>query len=253
MAFTRRLRIALWTVALTGPPLLYLRSYIRRLEQKYPPLPPDLFTTLACRTPRQEGQRTPYVDVYGARVPISSLLASDKRSGRHTAPITSHNEPSLEELWSRSFISSRAMRLEGALVKGGPLLPDDVAENGFRLGQSLLGGILHVLRTPSAGSPLLAEWHMPSHVTGFFERIAAWGYPWRLMDGGRHEWSVQQTDDGEVEVRFAAAHDYKVVQEEGSAGKIIPRWVLRLHRAYARFLLDEVVEQLRAQAIEKET
>lgn len=140
------------------------------------------------------------------------------------------------------------MKWEGMAVKFGSLSPDDTGEHGFKPGQSLLGGAMQVIRAPSPGVPLMVDWHMPTHITAFFERIASWGYPWRMMDGGRHEWVVK--DAGEtVEVCFAAAHDYKVVAEEGSEGKVIPHWVQRLHRAYARFLLDQAVKQIRAQAV----
>ncbi|CAG8893843.1 unnamed protein product [Penicillium nalgiovense] len=49
-----------------------------------------------------------------------------------------------------------------------------------------------------------------------------------------------------VEVRFASAHDYEVVDAEGELEKqkIIPAWVLRLHRGYARFILDSAVREL---------
>jgi hypothetical protein len=84
----------------------------------------------------------------------------------------------------------------------------------------------------------------------FFEKIARWGYPWRLMSGVRHEMSVsepfQRNAGMFVEVRFASAHDYEVVDAEGEREKqkIIPAWVLRLHRGYARFILDSAVREL---------
>lgn len=73
-------------------------------------------------------------------------------------------------------------------------------------------------------------------------KIARWGYPWRLMSGGRHELSVpepfEEVEDDEsqgpfVEVRFASAYDYEVVPEEGDLQhqKMIPGWTWRLHRA----------------------
>jgi hypothetical protein len=41
-----------------------------------------------------------------------------------------------------------------------------------------------------------------------------------------------------VDVRFAGAHDYEIVEEEGVKQKIIPGWVMRLHAGYARLILD---------------
>lgn len=71
------------------------------------------------------------------------------------------------------------------------------------------------------------------------------------MEGGRHEWSVgpvsrlpEETEDM-VEVRFAAAHDFKVVDGEKGEGKMLPNWVGRVHRAYARLLLDEAAKEIR--------
>lgn len=98
-------------------------------------------------------------------------------------------------------------------------------------------------------------WHMPDEPRRFFETIARWGYPWRLMSGGRHELSVSapfipdeddRHDEPVVEVRFATAHDYEVMSEEGppEKQKVIPAWTLRLHRAYARFLLDMAVKEM---------
>lgn len=244
MAFARGARLALYTVAVTGPPFLYIGAYIRRLEKEYPPLPPDLSSTPALRDSAKDGRHTPHIDVYGAHVPRAGLLASVTSGG---PDVTSENL-SLEDLWVRTFFGSRTMRWEGMAVKRGSLSPDDIGEHGFRPGQPLLGGAMQVVRAPSPGVPLMVNWKMPTHITAFFERIASWGYPWRMMDGGRHEWSVK--DAGQmVEVRFAAAHDYKVVSEEGPEGKVIPRWVQRLHRAYARFLLDQAVKQIRAQAV----
>ncbi|KAF7791296.1 hypothetical protein EIP86_002310 [Pleurotus ostreatoroseus] len=248
MTLGRGARLVLYGVALTGPPSLYVGAYIRRLEKEYPPLPPDLTSTPALRTPDKQGRHTAYVDIYVARIPRAALLASARDVKQSAPPVDASQEPCLEELWARLFFNTKAIRWEGMAVKGGSLDPDDVGEHGFKRGQSLLGGAMRVVRAPEPGSPLMADWQMPSHIVGFFERIAAWGYPWRMMDGGRHEWCVKGMGET-VEVRFAAAHDYKVVAEEGPEGKIIPRWVQRLHRAYARFLLDQAVKSIQAQAI----
>lgn len=86
------------------------------------------------------------------------------------------------------------------------------------------------------------------------KKISLWGYPWRLMSGGRHEISVSQSFDMEdakgrepfVEMRFASAHDYKTVSEEGilRSQRRVPAWVGRLHGGYARWVLDSVVQEL---------
>ena len=48
-----------------------------------------------------------------------------------------------------------------------------------------------------------------------------------------------------VEVRYATTHDYRIVSGEKGPGKIIPQWVVRGHRAYARYLLDEAARGIR--------
>ena len=75
------------------------------------------------------------------------------------------------------------------------------------------------------------------------------------MSGGRHEISVSRPDtEGDeirepfVEVRFASAHDYETVSEEGGLEKQkkIPEWTGRLHRGYARWVLDSAVQELKS-------
>lgn len=115
---------------------------------------------------------------------------------------------------------------------------------------------------------LLLSWQLAPEPRLFFEKIARWGYPWRLMSGGRHEISVSEPfwekgdRDGDsegkgemmVEVRFASAHDYEVVPEEGGVDrqKVIPAWSARLHRAFAMVILDMAVRELRWEAERRE-
>lgn len=121
-----------------------------------------------------------------------------------------------------------------------------------------MNGAFSVERSPSSGSwlslsgpsALLVSWKVPDNAREFFEKIAGYGYPWRLMSGGRHEITVSKPfkEEGRqvVEVRFASAHDYEIVSEEGDLEKqkIIPAWVGRLHRGYARLVLDTAVWEL---------
>ncbi|PYI02339.1 hypothetical protein BO78DRAFT_400630 [Aspergillus sclerotiicarbonarius CBS 121057] len=95
---------------------------------------------------------------------------------------------------------------------------------------------------------LLLSWRIPPSPIQLFEKISKWGYPFRLMSGGRHEISISDvyTHAGEevVDVRFASAHDYEFWGVEGGEAKdqkMVPRWVGRVHRGYARFLVDWVV------------
>lgn len=121
-----------------------------------------------------------------------------------------------------------------------------------------MNGIFSVERPPSSRSwlsmsgpsALLVSWKVPDNARVFFEKIAGYGYPYRLMSGGRHELSVSKPfkEEGRqvVEVRFASAHDYEVVSEEGELEKqkITPAWVGRLHRGFARLILDSAVREL---------
>ncbi|KIP09281.1 hypothetical protein PHLGIDRAFT_48797, partial [Phlebiopsis gigantea 11061_1 CR5-6] len=218
---------------------LYVRSRVLSLERAYPPLPSETTSTPELRTPTAPGTRTAYVDAYGARVPLSALRRS---ADRKDAQIP------LEELWPKAFLRTDTMKLEAKIVGKGS--QGDLGEQGFYPGQPLVGGALQTRRPPARGSPLLVSWDNPPYVVRFFERLAAWGYPWRMMEGGRHEWSIGQVgrlpgeSEDMVEVRFSAAHDYKIIEGEAGEGKIIPQWVLRGHRAYARLLLDEAVRGL---------
>ena len=232
---------------------MYVNSQIRRLEKTYPSLSPELSSTPALRSPGIEGIRTPHVDVYSAKVPLKGLLSTVSHDGAPQSQSAALGDSglSLEERWAGVFMQSRAMRLEGKMAGMGKLSQGALGENGFQPGRDLLSGIMRVLRAPGAGTPLLVEWRMPEHLPRFFEKLAAWGYPWRLMEGGRHEWTVGSGGGeagDEVEVRFASAHDYKVIAGEGGEGKVIPKWVQTLHRAYARFLLDEAVKEVRTRA-----
>ena len=237
MAKFRSLVVASGVIAL---PALYIRSRVLSLERAYPPLPSETTSTSELRTPTAPGTRTAYVDAYGARVPLSTLRRS---ADRKDAQIP------LEELWPKAFLRSETMKLESKIVGKGKR--GDLGEQGFYSGQSLLNGALQVQRTPARDTALLVSWSMPSDVVQFFERLASWGYPWRMMEGGRHEWSIGPVgrlpgeSEDMVEVRFSAAHDYKIVEGEAGEGKIIPQWVLRGHRVYARLLLDEAVQGLR--------
>ncbi|CUM67412.1 uncharacterized protein PRCAT00005106001 [Priceomyces carsonii] len=79
------------------------------------------------------------------------------------------------------------------------------------------------------------------HLVKFFEKLASWGYPFRLMNGGYHELYVE-TDSKEdaIEVYFANAHEYADLGDS----KILPKWVRSLHRVYARYLLSSAFEDM---------
>ncbi|KAI7785080.1 hypothetical protein LA080_008115 [Diaporthe eres] len=254
MPLLRRLVI---TSAVVGGPTYYVYSTITRLEATYPRLQPEAASTSAFRatsdnTYQHPGRHhTPHVDIYGARVPARVLHEQhDPLTGRRLSP---------EEAWARVFLQSPVLQLEGKLFGGFTRGTGDVGEDGFHRGQQLLNGGFEVLRAPSQPpsifrpltrpEPLLVQWVFPSHLVVFCRKAATdWGYPFRFMSGGRHEFSVGENHQGMVEVRFGSAHDYEWVDSEGKTQKAIPEWVSRLHRAYAMWLLDERIHALKRQA-----
>lgn len=239
------------------------------LEAQYPPLPPEARTSIALRTPQNPStQFCAYTDVYAARVPVKALLP--RAQGTNDAPDKRKSTNcEITSAWARAFMGNKVLRAEGSLVgllTKGKFSPGNTGDTpaGFTSpeasgdARSLLNGVFVVERPPSEDDRdgLLVSWRMPDEPRRFFEKIARWGYPWRLMSGGRHELSVSEPfggvedDQGEgpfVEVRFACAHDYEIVPEEGDLQhqKTIPGWTGRLHRGYARLLLDCAVRELR--------
>lgn len=254
MPLLRRLVI---TSVVVGGPAYYIYSAVTRLEATYPRLQPEAASTSAFRaTPHNTylhpgKHHTPQVDVYGARVPARVLQDQhDPVTGRTLGP---------DEAWARLFLQSPVLQLEGKLFGGFSRGTGDVGKDGFHRGQKLLNGGFEVLRVPSGppsifrplahAEPLLVQWVFPPHLVAFCRKAATdWGYPFRFMSGGRHEFSVGDVDHhGTVEVRFGSAHDYEWVDSEGKDQKAIPEWVSRLHRAYAMWLLDERIQALKRQ------
>lgn len=234
-----RLRTIAVTLGAVSLPLLYLRSRVIHLEQTYPPLPLELNSTPELNASKDPGLRTPDGDVYAARVPASAL-----RRLCGAGP-----DVPLEELWPKVFFQSRFIKLEATVFGRGSR--GDLGEHGFRAGQDILAGNMHVLRAPAKGTPMLIEWKTPAGLTRFFERLAARGNSWKIMQGGRQEWGVGPTislpgePEDMVELRYGTAQDFIVVEGEKGEGKVVPQWMLEAHRAYARALLDQAVENIR--------
>ncbi|KAF8918321.1 hypothetical protein CPB85DRAFT_1249583 [Mucidula mucida] len=84
----------------------------------------------------------------------------------------------------------------------------------YEKGDVLVGGVMEVIVPPSMTEPLMARWKMPPAPVKLFETLAKYGYPWRLMDGGRHDFPVVEDGD-QVLVGFSAAHDYAVLDNDG--------------------------------------
>ncbi|KAH9939748.1 uncharacterized protein BXZ73DRAFT_43377 [Epithele typhae] len=254
-------RTVLGGTALTLAPALYLyHRTAADLEARYPPCPPTTAGTPALRdTSATPSQHTPYTDIYSARVPVHglhALAAAASPTSDGSGPPSPRTEesptpaPSLEDAWARAFLQSPALHWEARLL-GRTRDAGDTGAHGFARGRPLLNGLFTVLRTPAAGAPLLVEWRMDGGATAFFARIARVGYPWRLMDGGRHEWGVGEVGaDGTVEVRFACAHQYEIWEGEGEGQKTVPEWVKRAHRVFAMWLLDERARAVRECALQ---
>jgi hypothetical protein len=231
---------------------------LNHLEDKYPALPPAAAGSAALSTPQKPSQRCAYTDIYATRIRLEALEALIPES----ALVTDINQKILlEEAWARAVLSSKPLRIESSIIgllTSRTSAPGDVGENGFSADpetgapRSLLHGLFTVEREPAqpgGSNGLLVFWGMADGPRLFFERIARWGYPWRLMSGGRHEMSVSEPFEikGQgrfVEVRFSAAHDYEVVPAEGKRQKILPEWTNRLHRGYARVILDAAAREV---------
>ena len=252
------LRLLGCTAAATGIAGYGIHHGLCHLEEKYPALPPAAGSGALRKAQSPPSQYCAYTDIYAAQIPLQVIEA------RVPSPKTP-TKTELEYAWARSIIGSKILRLEGSLVglltsfrftlcdtgNSAEGFSPDKATGAPRI---LLNGLLRVQRLPDADADsngLLVSLALPDAPRLFFEKIARWGYPWRLMSGVRHEMSVsepfQRNGQGMfVEVRFASAHDYQVVDAEGELEKqkIIPAWVLRLHRGYARFILDSAIREL---------
>ncbi|KAI9035544.1 uncharacterized protein KD926_003284 [Aspergillus affinis] len=266
MAARPRSRLLL---ALALPPIVVAygtHRYLTVLETKYPARPPTSSGSAALGIPANPStQHCAYVDIYSARVPLRSLQAHSKRLGLNENPKTNVE---LSTAWAQSLLGTRVFHAESAIIGLFTKRRFDPGDMGDTPGEfspdpqtgaprEIVNGALVVERPPSNREPygLLVSWKIPDEARKFFEKISLWGYPWRLMSGGRHEMSVSEPFEGEgeekalgpfVEVRFASAHDYETFPSEGGFEnqKELPKWSGRLHRGYARFLLDVAVREL---------
>ncbi|KAJ5970577.1 uncharacterized protein N7479_000495 [Penicillium vulpinum] len=254
----RSLRLLGYTAATTGIASYGIHRGLCYLEEKYPELPPAAGSK-ALREPRRpDTQHCAYTNIYAAKIPIKALEARVPSSKTPT-------KTELEYAWARAVLGSKTLRAEGSiagLLTSFRFTSGDTgnSEEGFSpdkttgAPRTLLNGILQVQRLPAADADsngLIVSSELPPESREFFEKIARWGYPWRLMSCVRHEMSVSEPFkiNGQgtfVEVRFASAHDYEVVDAEGALEKqkVIPDWTLRLHRGFARFVLDSIVREL---------
>ncbi|KAJ5692303.1 hypothetical protein N7462_001726 [Penicillium macrosclerotiorum] len=247
-------RVVGYTTLATAATAYGVHCGLSYLEEKYPNLSPHSVTSADLTRPHiPNQQRVAYTDIFAARIPVAALKVRARCTDRDT-------QTSLENIWARSILGGRILSTEASVIgflTTGKYQPGDVGDDGFaadsRSPQKLLHGVATTQQAPGIdreGYGLLISWIMSDEPRLFFEKIARWGYPWRLMSGGRHEMSVSRpyTVDGQcdfVDVRFASAHDYEIIESEGPDGqKIIPMWVMRLHAGYARLILDTAVREV---------
>ncbi|KXG46155.1 uncharacterized protein PGRI_050110 [Penicillium griseofulvum] len=251
----RSIRLLGYTTVATGIASYGIHRGLSHLEEKYPELPLAAGSK-ALNKPQKNTQHCAYTNSYAAQIPLQALEARVPSSKTPT-------KTELEYAWARSVLGSKILRAEGSIIgllTSFRLTPGDTGNSaeGFSPDETtgaprlLLNGLMQVQRLPAAdedSNGLLVSAEMPDGPREFFEKIARWGYPWRLMSSLRHEMSVsepfQMKGQGMfVEVRFTSAHDYEVVDEEGENQKTIPDWTLRVHRGFARFILDCTVREL---------
>lgn len=254
----RSLRLLGYTTAVTSIAGYSIHRGLSHLEEKYPALPLAAGSRALRKPQNPDTQRCAYTDIYATQIPLQALETRVPNSKTPT-------KTELEYAWARSILETKVLRTEGSLFglfANFRFTPGDTgnSEDGFSpdkitgAPRVLLNGMFQVQRVPAADADsngLLVSLKLPDEPREFFEQIARWGYPWRLMSSLRHEMSVSEPFqvNGQglfVEVRFSTAHDYELVDAEGGLEKqkIIPAWTLRLHRGYARFVLDSAVREL---------
>ncbi|GAA6002585.1 uncharacterized protein JCM10292_007745 [Rhodotorula paludigena] len=278
--------------AFSVPATAAAHVYLSRLEQRVKLLNPPEDSPL--RVPRGgKSQRVHDIEHWTVAVPLARLVAAqhalEKRCPAHEPQMAASTvlqrlgadatsttrQPSrlkpdptaLTLAWTRLFLTSPPMTLQARVFGGfSPALGTGYSgATGFHPGQSLLNGLFHVVRVPApepvapSSDELLAQFDMPPDLVRFFERVARWGYPWRLMSGGRHTWQaslLQTAEESEplVELRFGCAHDYARTggRDGREDGKIMPPLVNWAHRVYARVLVDQAAKRIERLAQEHE-
>jgi len=219
------------------PPALYVYWESTRLATAYPALPIPLTSTLLTSfnpNTHRLSYRSTSTGLCTARVPRSSL---------EKTPFSN-----LHQSWAQAFLGSPRMLLEGRVFGFGKG-PGDHGAGGFRPGQRLLNGVMVVETPPSDTEPLVASWTVPPRFVRFFEKLASWGYPSRLVSGGKHSFAavVDERDKESVWVSFASVAFYERQNSETGQedAKDLPKWVDWAHKTYARWLFDGALQALR--------
>ncbi|TFK51250.1 hypothetical protein OE88DRAFT_1523601 [Heliocybe sulcata] len=230
------------SLLLLGGYSAYIYAESRRLTKAYPSRP----ATGAYYTPALLKTYVPTrhypsscTDIFVARVPRRALVSAAHSLGLNDLT-------SLNATWARTFLEAPVITFEAKML-GVSKDSGDTGASGFHKDQALLNGAFLVEQPPSRTDPLVVSWRMPESPVRFFEKLAAIGYPWRLMSGGRHSIGVVEVPDSEeVEVIFGCAHEYERFNRVNGKEdeKVIPAWVGWCHRLYGRRVLDDAVRQL---------
>ncbi|KDQ49736.1 hypothetical protein JAAARDRAFT_82098 [Jaapia argillacea MUCL 33604] len=228
-------------ILLLGPPGYYIYTESQRLASTYPALPPHLTNTRTFHfLAVPNDQKSQYSAEVCSSHPISGGEGVVEREmGQAFLGFISHETPRSIIRPPHKFTTQ----------------PGDTGSLGFAPSQPLLHSTLKVTDPPSTLQPLTMIWQNPPSLIRFFEKVASWGYPFRLMSGGRHTLEVMMDDrsgggggegEGEWVLSFGCAHDYERINpvDGKEDGKVVPEWVGWAHKTWARWLLDGVVKEL---------
>jgi hypothetical protein len=90
-------------------------------------------------------------------------------------------------------------------------------------------------------------WRVPSGWTNTLNHVAAYGWPWRLMDGGFQEFIVERISDETVRVTYITVEcsDLRPSDQATNDFKRPPWLLYEAHVLYAQSLLFRTVQQLK--------
>ncbi|KAJ5288640.1 hypothetical protein N7478_001670 [Penicillium angulare] len=160
---------------------------LNHLEKKYPNQPLSTGSK-ALSTPDKSTQHTPYTDIYAARIPVAALLQSRHASASGPQNTNPKTKATLEKAWARALLKSSILKTEASLfslLTQFKYTPGDL-EKPLKKDTPLVQGIMIIQREIDAepdSNGLLVSWKIADEPRIFFEKIAGWGYPWRLVWG----------------------------------------------------------------------
>lgn len=109
--------------------------------------------------------------------------------------------------------------------------------NGIGLHSAQKGFNLEIISSQQKQdfSSFLYKWNWKDpKLVEFFNKLAYYGYPYRLQSGGYHELYIERTKKRDIyNIFFACAHEYEDLHDS----KILPGLFLHLHSTYAKALL----------------